>query len=183
MLLNARDNLFQFGFPRTFIPKEVGDKYKKYLNRLPGNLIEEPIDFINYTIQSINFPGMGYDPVQQAQFPGRNILFRDSKPVQELFQKELTVTFQLVDGYINYWILLETLAYYYNFSTEQPYIGDLNMRILDSEGNSLVTVTMNKVLIRTISDLQMSFASNVAEFKTFDLSLAYNDIEIKVELD
>lgn len=183
MLLNARDNLFQFGFPRTFIPKEVGDKYKGYLNRLPGNLIEEPIDFINYTIQSINFPGMGYDPVQQSQFPGRKILFRDALPIQELFQKEMTVTFQLVDGYINYWILLETLTYYYNFSTEKPYAGDLNLRILDSEGNSLVTATMHKVLIKSISDLQMSFASNVAEFKTFDLSLAYNDLEIRVELD
>jgi len=183
MLLNARDNLFQFGFPRTFIPKEISDKYKKYLNRLPGNVIEEPIDFINYTIQSINFPGMGYDPIEQSQFPGRKILFRDAKPIQELFQKEMTVTFQLVDGYINYWMLLETLTYYYNFSTEQPYVADLNLRILDSEGNSIVTATMHKTLIKSISDLQMSFASNVAEFKTFDLSIAYNDLEIRIELD
>ncbi len=87
MLLNARDNLFQFGFPRNFIPRSISEKYKPYLNRIPGNLIEEPIDFINYTIQSINFPGVGFDPVQQAQYPGRNILFRASKPVQELFQK------------------------------------------------------------------------------------------------
>ncbi len=183
MLLNARDNQFQFGFPRTFIPKEVADKYRKYLNRIPGNLIEEPIDFINYTIQSINFPGMGFDPVQQAQYPGRQILFRASSPVQELFQKELTVTFQLVDGYINYWILLDTLTYYYNFSTEQPYAEALNLRMLDSEGNSLVTATMKKTLIKSISDLQMSFASNVAEFKTFDLSISYNELEVRVELD
>jgi hypothetical protein len=183
MLLNARDNLFQFGFPRTFIPKEVADKYRQYLNRIPGNIIEEPIDFINYTIQSINFPGMGFDPVQQAQYPGRQILFRSSLPVQELFQKELTVTFQLVDGYINYWILLDTLTYYYNFSTEKPYSEALNLRILDSEGNGLVTATMKKTLIKSISDLQMSFASNVAEFKTFDLSIAYNELEVRVELD
>jgi hypothetical protein len=183
MLLNARDNLFQFGFPRTFIPKEVGDKYKQYLNRIPGNLIEEPIDFINYTIQSINLPGMGYDPIQQAQFPGRNYLYRSSVPVQELFQKEMTVTFQLVDGYINYWILLDTLTYYYNFSTEAPFVPDMNLRILDSEGNGLVTATIKKPLIKTISDLQMSFASNVAEFKTFDLSIAYNEFEVRVELD
>ena len=42
---------------------------------------------------------------------------------------------------------------------------------------------MYKTLIKSISDLQMSFASNVAEFKTFDLSLAYNDLEIRIELD
>ena len=183
MLSNARDNLFQFGFPRTFIPKVVADKYRKYLNRIPGNLIEEPLDFINYTIQSINLPGMGYDPVQQAQYPGRQILFRNSLPVQELFQKELTVTFQLVDGYINYWILLDTLSYYYSFETEKPYTDDLNLRILDSEGNALVTATLKKPLIKSLSDLDMSFASNVAEFKTFDLSIAYNEFEVRIELD
>lgn len=183
MLLNARDNLFQFGFPRNFIPRSISEKYKPYLNRIPGNLIEEPIDFINYTIQSINFPGVGFDPVQQAQYPGRNILFRASKPVQELFQKELTVTFQLVDGYINYWILLETLQYYYDFSNENTYAEPLNLRMLDSEGNALVSATMKDTLLRGISDLQMSFASNVAEFKTFDLNIAYNELEIRIELD
>lgn len=183
MLLNSRDNLFQFGFPLTFIPKVVADKYRKYLNRIPGNLIEEPLDFINYTIQSINLPGMGYDPIQQAQYPGRQILFRNSLPVQELFQKELTVTFQLVDGYINYWILLDTLSYYYSFETEKPYTDDLNLRILDSEGNALVTATLKKPLIKSLGDLSMSFASNVAEFKTFDLSIAYNEFEVRIELD
>jgi hypothetical protein len=95
----------------------------------------------------------------------------------------MTVTFQLVDGYINYWILLDTLTYYYNFDTEKPYIDDLNLRILDSEGNALITSTIRKPLIKSISDLQMSFASNVAEFKTFDLSIGYNEFEVRVELD
>ena len=41
MILNSRNNLFNFKFPRHFIPAEVADKYKKYLNRMPGNIIEE----------------------------------------------------------------------------------------------------------------------------------------------
>jgi len=58
MILNSRNNLYNFKFPRNFIPKEVADKYKKYLNRMPGNILTEPIDFINYSIQGINLPGM-----------------------------------------------------------------------------------------------------------------------------
>jgi hypothetical protein len=183
MLLDARNNLFQFSFPRNFIPKEISDKYKPYLNRMPGNVIEEPIDFINYTIQSINLPGMGFEPVTQAQYPGRNIVWRNTLPTQELFQKEFTVTFQLVDGYINYWILLDTLNYYYRFSNGQKFIEDLNVRMTDSEGNILVTARIKRPLIKNIGDLSMSFASNVAEFSTFELSIGYNELEVIIELD
>ena len=59
----------------------------------------------------------------------------------------------------------------------------MNLRILDSEGNALVTATLKKPLIKSLSDLDMSFASNVAEFKTFDLSIAYNEFEVRIELD
>ena len=183
MILNSRDNLFEFNFPKTFMPKSVADKYRKYLDRIPGNVISEPLDFINYTIQSINLPGMGFEPVIQNRNPGRNWAFRSTLPTQELFQKEFTVTFQLVDGYINYWMLLELLGYYYQFDTKKMYIDDLNVRITDAEGNVLVTARIMQPLIKNISELSMSFASNVAEFKTFDLTIGYNEFQIDIEND
>jgi hypothetical protein len=183
MLLNARNNLFEFNFPKTFMPDTVSKKYKGYLNRIPGNVIEEPIDFINYTIQSINIPGIGYEPVEQLQKPGRNIQYRDARPVQELFQKELTVTFQLVDGYINYWMMQDLLRYYYAFENRQPFLEDLNVRMLDSEGNALVTARLIRPIMKNMGDLSLSFASNVAEFTTFDVTFGYNELDIKIELD
>ena len=33
MILNSRNNLFDFRFPSNFIPSEVADKYKDYLER------------------------------------------------------------------------------------------------------------------------------------------------------
>lgn len=183
MILNARDNLFEFNFPRKFIPEKVANKYKPYLNRIPGNIIEEPIDFINYSIQAINLPGFGYNPVEQLKMNGRNAQYRDSKPNTELSQKELIVQFQLVDGYVNYWILLETLKYYYSFNNPDIYLENLNLRITDSEGNSLVTARLKEVLMSNIDDLEMSFSSNVAEFKTFNVTFIYNYLDIIVELD
>jgi len=183
MLLNARDNLFEFHFPKTFMPKAISEKYKPYLNRIPGNVIEEPLDFINYTIQSVNLPGMGYDAVEQQQKPGRSIQFRSTLPTQELFQKELSITFQLVDGYINYWIMLDILNHYYAFDTREPFIDDLNIRMMDSEGQSIVTARLNRPLIKNISELSMSFASNVADFTTFDITIGYNELEVIIELD
>lgn len=183
MILDARNNLFEFSFPRNFIPKEISDKYKPYLNRMPGSIIEEPIDFINYSIQSVNLPGMGFEPVSQAQYPGRNVVWRDTKPTQELFQKEMTVNFQLLDGYINYWIMLEVLNYYYRFDNGQKFIDNLNLRMLDSEGNMLVTARLKRPLLKNLGELSMSFASNVAEFSTFALTIAYNELEVIIELD
>ena len=182
MLYNSRNNLFQFNFPKTFMPKEISKKYKTYLNRIPGNVIEEPIDFINYTIQSINIPGMGFDPVEQAKYPGRSIQWRDARPEQELFQKEATITFQLVDGFINYWMMLDILKHYYSFQNPQPFIEDLNVRMLDGERHSIVTARLSRVLMKSISDLSLSYASNVAEFTTFDLTIGYNELDVVIEL-
>ena len=39
MVLNSRNNSFDFRFPRGFIPTEVADKYRKYLNKIPGSLL------------------------------------------------------------------------------------------------------------------------------------------------
>ncbi len=183
MLLNSRDNLFEFNFPRQFIPKHIAEKYKPYLNRIPGNVIEEPIDFLNYTIQAINIPGFSYEPVEQNKPLGRKQQYRSSFPETEMYQKELIVQFQLVDGYINYWMLLEILKYYYDYQTEQPYLDNLNLRITDGEGNALVTAQLKAVLMRQIDDLNMSFASNVAEFRTFNVTFVYNFLDILIETD
>ena len=43
MILNSRNNSFDFRFPRKFIPEEVAAKYKKYLNNVPGSLLSEPV--------------------------------------------------------------------------------------------------------------------------------------------
>ena len=107
MILSARNNQFKFEFPRNFIPKEISDKYKPYLNRMPGAMIKEPIDYFNYGIQSMNLPGPSFDPVTQNDFPGNTRRFRTSLPKQELFDKELTVTMQAFDGWVNYWMAIE----------------------------------------------------------------------------
>ena len=84
MMLNSRNNLYNFKFPKTFIPKEVADKYKPYLNRMPGNIIEEPIDFINYTIQGISMPGISFTPAEQNPNDGTITYKRGYQPVQNL---------------------------------------------------------------------------------------------------
>jgi len=190
MILNSRNNLFVFNFPKDFIPQEIVDRYTPYLNRIPGNMITRPIDFLNYSVQSINLPGASYTPAEQVGKHGRKRTYRDTLPDQELYAKEMTVTFQLLDGYINYWMMLDLFKYWYSFPNQpdMPFVQEqhipvgFNVRILDAEGNVLVTTELKRVLYTEISSLEMSFSDNTADFSSFTATFMYNELETKIEL-
>ena len=183
MILDSRNNSFDFRFPRKFIPQEIVDKYKPYLNKIPGNLFEDPIDFINYGIQSINLPGITFDPVSQADNDGTVRYFRGKVPIQNTIERQFTVTMQLIDGYINYWMMTDILLYYYAPTTKQKHITDLKLGILDAEDLVLANITFEKPILNQISELNLNMAENVAEFNTFDLNFYYNKFHIKIDVD
>ena len=147
MILNSRNNLYDFRFPRKFVPEEVANKYKSYLNRIPGSLLAEPIDYINYSIQGINVPGISFDPITQADNDGTTRYHRGAVPIQNTIKREFTVTMQLLDGFINYWIMMDTLLYYYARSTKEPYTQPLTLRILDAEGASVAYMEFQKPIM------------------------------------
>ena len=152
MILNSRNNSFDFRFPRKFVPEEVANKYRKYLNKVPGGLLAEPIDFVNMSIQGINIPGISFDPVTQEDNDGTTRYHRGAIPIQNTIQREFTVTMQLLDGFINYWIMMDTLLYYYARSTKRPYTDPLTLRILDAEGASVAFMEFDKPIMNSINE-------------------------------
>jgi hypothetical protein len=124
MLQSAKSNQFRFNFPRAFIPEAIAAKYAKYMNRIPGNIISDPLDLINYSVQSVTLPSFSYTPVEQVDFPGTKRQYRSSLPVTELFAKELTIGMQMFDGHFNYWMMYEIFQYYYEFREKSPYLPD-----------------------------------------------------------
>ena len=183
MILNSRNNLYDFRFPRKFVPEEVANKYKSYLNRIPGSLLAEPIDYINYSIQGINVPGISFDPITQADNDGTTRYHRGAVPIQNTIQREFTVTMQLLDGFINYWIMMDTLLYYYARSTKEPYTKPLTLRILDAEGASVAYMEFQKPIMNSINELSLNMAQNVAEFNTFEVSFFYNKLDLRLEIE
>lgn len=182
MILNARNNLFTFNFPRTLIPDTISNKYKTYLNRIPGNLIEEPIDYLNYSIQSVNLPGISYNPTEQSKKTGGTNVFRDVIPYTELFD-EFTITMQLLDGYINYWLMFDLFNYYYSFNNPNPYLPDVFViRTLDSEGHVIAQIKTDRVLFTELSSLELSYANNSPDFSTFDATFKFNSYNRRIEL-
>ena len=183
MILNSRNNSYDFRFPRKFIPEEVAAKYKKYLNRVPGGLLAEPVDFVNYSIQGLNIPGVAFEPIQQADNDGTVRSHRGAVPIQNTVQREFTVTMQLLDGFINYWIMTDTLLYYYARTTKQPYIEPMTLRILDAEGSSVAFMQFEKIIMNSINELNLNMAENVADFATFEVNFFYNKFNLRMEID
>jgi len=179
MFLSSRSNQFKFEFPRKFIPQEIVDKYKPIITKMPGGMIKEPIDAFNYGIQSMNLPGPSFDPVQQNDRPGLTRRFRSAAPTQELYDKELTVTMQSFDGFFNYWMSIEIFKYYYALGGDKPWIPEgVGIQMLDGEGNNFVTVQLKEMIMTGVSALDLNFSSNTIDFATFDLSFAYNILEV-----
>ena len=183
MILNSRNNLFNFKFPRKFIPEEVAEKYKKYLNRMPGNLMTEPIDFINYSIQGVSIPGISFDPIEVTPNDGTITYHRGSIPIQNTIERQFTVEMQLLDGFINYWIMQDTLLYYYSKQKKEPFTDDLKLQILDAEGIHVMSAVFEKPIFNQISELELNMSSNIAEFNTFTLNFYYNKFNLKLEID
>ena len=75
MLLNPKGNSFYFVFPRGFFPKSVVDKYLPYIKRqpIPFDNID---DYMNSTIQTIGFPNMTIDSVEQVRNLGKKISYK-----------------------------------------------------------------------------------------------------------
>jgi len=183
MFLNPRNNLFNFQFNKPFMTEEIRNKYYDYLNKVKGSPIKEPLDLINYSIQGINLPGLTSDLTEQSTMYGRKKTHRNTIHPQELYSKEMTVTFKMFDGFINYFILLDLLNHYYSFDTKDKYIPDQRVYLLDGDGNQIVTINLKRILFTSISDLSLNFSSNVPEFATFDITLIYNELEMQMGFD
>lgn len=183
MFLNPRNNLFNFQFTKDFMPPEIHNKYYAYLNKVRGFPVKNPLDFINYTIQGINLPGLNSDMTEQSTMYGRKKTHLNTIHPQEMYSKELTISFRMSDAFLNYFILMDLLNYYYAFDTNKRYIPDQRVYLLDGDGNQVVTIELTRILFTSIGDLSLNFSSNVPEYQSFDCTFIYNQLDMKIDFE
>ena len=71
--LTPRYDLFRFSFPKDFLPEAVEEKYSPIINKNPG-VLYTPIDYLNESIQGVNFPGISDILIQQTQHGSNSIV-------------------------------------------------------------------------------------------------------------
>lgn len=181
MILNPRSNSFYFNFPKGFFSEKVVSKYEKYIKKQPIPF-DDVQQYVNSTIQSIGIPGMSIDSVEQVRPLGKRILYKSATPIQDLFSRDFTINFKHVDGYINYFVMLDTILDFLNFDSHVVHIPALPLRILDNEGNVIVSVTFLEVIFTSFSNVDLNYTSNNPQVQAFSLGFKCNYMDVVLEV-
>jgi hypothetical protein len=186
MILQNRNDLFKVELPRIFVPQEIKDRYAPYLFRMPTP-VTDVADIVNYSIQSITIPNFNFQPIEQvkpgyyAEAKGTTRRFRQALSPEMLIDRNFTVTFQLLDGNVNYWIMLETFFHYYSFDNLSPYTFDVPIGIFDSEGNKMYSSIFKDCLFTGMNQFTLSYSELTPEFRTFEATFAFNELKLEFE--
>lgn len=182
MIINSSNNNFYFTFPTGFFHEDIKCKYKNYIMRnfMPYDTLDT---YMAAQIQSVTFPTISMDPVQQTRRFGKVQEYKNSTPIADLFTRDIQVTFKSLDGYINYWIFLDNALKYLSFDTKQLYFDDLQMRFIDQDGYIVTTTKYQGVVFKGMSEISISYSDNAQSFKTFTATFGFNKMDIFIDHD
>lgn len=177
MILNARNNLFKFNFPRSFFPKEVVEKYERYLKNspIPFKRFE---DFINHTIQGVTFPSLNSNLVEQKGKYKVAVKYRGGFETVRNIDRTFTVEFKHVDAFLNYYALVESFFSFHNHQTHTEFLPAINLHLYNSDILGTVKIKYDQILYESIpSALTLNYSDVRNQFKTFSVTFAYNIID------
>lgn len=183
MIIGSRSSNFIFNFPKNFILDSIEEKYAPYIKRMPLPY-DTVLSVMNANVQSVTFPGLAMEPVEQTRKYGLKQNYKNAVPLSDLYTRDMSVTIRSLDGYINYWIMQDNAIAYLNLGEKAPlYLEDLHIRFLDQEGHVVNTTRFSGIVLTGISEIQTSYSDNNPEFHDFTLSFRFNIINIEVEKD
>lgn len=181
MILNARANSFYFVFPKGFFPSGISDKYFQYIKSqsIPYDTLTQ---YMNSTIQSISFPSLQASSVTQTRPLGKTITYQSSVPIQNMFSQGIDVTFRMAAGFINYFVMLETMLEHLNFKNPDLFVENLPLQVLDNNGNVITSVQFKGVTLSSLSELNLNYTQNAPAPTAFTVGFNYNYITIDLEM-
>lgn len=181
--ISGKNNNFKFTFPKIFVPDELEQRYSPLLKRIPGCMCESVVDFINYSIKSVELQlnPNEYQPIEQVDrgTPFSRASRSDAYP-DNLFNRDMTITFQLDSMYLCWFIMCELFLYFYcikpKYLPKTP-----GMEILDMYGKVVYRVSFVDLLFTGVSGLEFDFSSNEIEQKTFTTTWRANKVNLELE--
>ena len=181
MILNARANSFYFVFPKGFFPPGVQDKYFQYIKSqsIPYDTLTQ---YMNSTIQSVSFPSLQASSVTQTRPLGKTITYQSATPIQNMFSQGFNVTFRMAEGFINYFVMLETMLEHLNFKNPDLFVENLPLQTLDNNGNVISTCQFKGETLASLSELTLNYTQNAPTTTTFTAGFNYNYLSIDLEM-
>lgn len=191
--LSPRYDLFRFSLPKDFLPVEVEEKYSTFFTNRQAVLVS-PIDYLNESIQGIEFPGITDIIVQQQQHgynhtkrslgkinvePKIDMMYQTPSNPLDKIEHSFKVTFRMNQGLYNYFMLYETIFY----QACKPYPGGhipvLYIEILNESGQVSSKIYFDNVLMDGIDGLQFNFNKIERDAGTFDVTFKFSNIRFE----
>ena len=180
MILNSKNNNFIVTIPQNFIYPDIQKRYGTYLKRLPLPY-DSVTDYLNASVQAVTFPSLSMELVEQTLYEDQISAKGGLQPARYL-SREFTMTFKTYEGYINYWMMYDLIWAYWNLDKKSKYLPDITLTFLDHYGYEFLTVVLKQIIIYGISEIELNYSTNTAEFKNFTCNFKYNYIDFKKRL-
>ena len=180
MRISSQNSAFIFQFPVDFVSKRLYAKFQNFIDtkHMPYDNV---LDYINSTIKEIVFPSISYENVEQRAKYGKKMAWRPSINVLDTFQQELDITFRSIDSHTNYFMMIEILQEFYQ-TAERSFIPYLSLHILDKNGDLIYTIIFKNNLLKTLSELRLTYQNQDFSEKQFTLTFRFNWLDILYEI-
>lgn len=183
MRLTSQNNQFVCSLPRDFINKKVVEIYKTFIDKVHCQY-DDILDYLNSTIKGISFPGINVETPEQTIIRGKTIAYKDSKNVQDILNKDITITFKSVDSHANYWMIYHMFIDHYLDVERDNYPNNIFsppiiMAILDWNRDALFYISFDKIQLKSISDVNFDYSDTTIEDKSFSLNFVFNFFEME----
>lgn len=189
--LSPRYDLFRFALPKDFLPKEVEEKYARIINQ-NNAVITSPIEYLNESIQAINFPGISDIIMQQQQHsfndierkkgkinvePKREMIYQTPANPLDRIEQSFKVTFRTNQGLYNYFMLYETIFHQICKPFNRGHQPVFFIELLSETGTIISKIIFRDVLIDGIEGLEFNYSKIERDAGTFDVTFKFSNID------
>jgi hypothetical protein len=182
MRLSSQSSQFIFNLPQSFLKQETIDTYAPILEK---NWIqyENVIDYLNSTIQQVNFPGISFDTPRQVNMRGKIREFKPAKNIQDITTThELTITFRSIDSDLNYWLMFDIISKHY-LDVDNAWVDPFTITCVDMKRDAIYVIRFYEIILRGLSDNTFNYSQQKVNAKTFTLTAHFNFYDIEFLLD
>jgi hypothetical protein len=182
MRLSSQGSQFIFNLPSDFLKTEIINTYTPILEK---NWVqyENVIDYLNSTIKSVNFPGLGFDMPRQINMRGKERQFKPAKNVQDITTThELTVTFRSVDSDLNYWLMFDILSKHY-LDVENAWVNPFTITCVDIHRDAIYVIRFYEIILKSLSENTFNYSQQKVNAKEFTMGFHFNFYDIEFLLN
>ena len=182
MRLSSQASQFIFNLPSDFLPPETIDSYGPILEK---NWIqyEDVIAYLNSTIKSVNFPGIGFEMPKQITMRGKERQFKPAKNIQDITTThDLTVTFRSVDSDLNYWLMFDIISKHY-LDVDNSFVNPFTITCVDIHRDVIYVIRFYEIILKAMSENTFNYSLQKVSSKDFTITFHFNFYDIQFLLN